>query len=131
IKYGDSALEAPPDALRELTGLSNSINHGYGGKFVWLVPEYTTDSSSAANSFSITIQSIADLAFDDLAKGAGGDFRYLQPKLDTKMRVKITEVQLLRSDAHVKTPPVGWHGISNDINFGRQRTHLYVIWKSS
>lgn len=98
---------------------------------MWLVPEYTTDPNSAAIAFQISVQSIADLAFDDLAKGAGGDYRYLAPRYDAKVRTKVTEVQLLRSGAPVKAPPAGWQGISNDVNVGRQRTYLYVIWKSA
>ncbi|KAI0686949.1 hypothetical protein BC835DRAFT_428915 [Cytidiella melzeri] len=114
-----------------MSGQSADINYQLGGKFVWLVPEYTTDLNAAATSFQISIQSIADLAFDDLAKGAGGDYRYLEPTYDPKVRSKVTEVQLLRSDAPVKTAPSGWQGITKDINAGRQRSYLYVVWKSS
>lgn len=109
---------------------SHFITHRLS-RFVWLVPEYTTDPNTAATAFQISVQPIADLAFDDLAKGAGGDYRYLGPKSDTKIRAKITEVQLLRSDTTITAPPAGWQGISADINAGRQRAHLHVIWKSA
>ena len=114
-----------------MVGFTRSSLRLQSTRFVWLVPEYTTDPNTAAVCFQVSVQSIADLAFDDLAKGAGGDYRYLWPKCDSKIRAKITEVQLLRSDTSISAPPTGWQGISADINAGRQRTYLYVIWKSA
>ena len=48
-------------------------------RYVWLVPRYTTEWSAAAVRFELVIQGGANGSLQDLAKGAGGDFRYLIP----------------------------------------------------
>lgn len=105
---------------------------GIYSRFIWIVPVYTTDVSKAATSFDVLIQSYEDPKLDDLAKRAGGDFRYIVPRADRKLPDKITEVALLRSEKPVSKPPAGWQGYSiNDLNKGRWKPGcLYVIWKS-
>lgn len=100
-------------------------------RYAWLVPEYTTDPHAAATSFDVSIQRIADLNFADIAKGShGGKFRYIVPVHDPTERSKVKEVQLLRSAGVVRSPPVGWTGMSRDMNEGRGRSCLYLLWKS-
>ncbi|KAI0686947.1 hypothetical protein BC835DRAFT_428914 [Cytidiella melzeri] len=131
VKYGDSASEAPPDALRELTGLSNSINHGYGGKHVWLVPTYTRDPSAAATSFHVVAQANPENKMDDLAKGAGGGYRYIFSKSDNDEPSKIVYAVLQRTQSAVNSPPAGWDMMTADINKGRRKSRLYILFKTT
>ena len=108
------------------------IDHtlGRSSRYVWLVPEYTTDLTAAASSFDVSIQRIADLALDDIAKGAHRGYRYILPKYDPQAKTRIKEVQLLRSNTTLTGPPTGWSGMTKDVNEGRGRTHLYLMWKA-
>lgn len=98
-------------------------------RHVWLVPNYTTDRRSAANFVDVFIQSKADPAKCDVAKGAGGKFRYVVPRIDTAPELLITKAALLRSASAVTTAPDGYAGISADINRDRGGDCLYVVWK--
>ena len=97
---------------------------------MWLVPEYTTEPIAAASSFDVSIQRIADLALDDVAKGAHRGYRYILPKYDSQAKTKVKEVQLLRSSSTLASPPSGWSGMTKDVNEGRGRTHLYLMWRA-
>ena len=96
--------------------------------FVWLVPTFTSDPGSAQTSYSIVIQGDSNDHYQDLAKGAGGDYRYLHSRHDGEQ--KITKVNLLRLDEALGDLPAGYDGRSGDINQGRGGTYLYLIWKS-
>lgn len=151
MKYGDSPADAPLNALRELTGLGNSINDGYGGKYaqlfllcctvtltylcvhryVWLVPTYTRDIALAATSFHIVVQTNSDSKMDDLAKGAGGGYRYIFCKADKDEQKKIVHAVILRTTAAVNSTPPGWDMITADINKGRRKSRLYILLKTT
>ncbi|GJE96972.1 hypothetical protein PsYK624_131820 [Phanerochaete sordida] len=132
VCYGDSFDDMPEGAIYEYNGQSADLNHQLGGKFVWLVPEYTTDAHAAATSFAVTISRIADLAQADISKGTlGGRFRYIAPKYDGKAKGRIAEAQLLRVERPLRSAPSGWQGMSTDINEGRGRACLYLIWKTA
>ena len=99
---------------------------------VWLVPVYTTEPAKAATSFDILIQPYQNSKFSDLAKGSGGEFRYVVPRADRKLSSKIVEVALVRSDRPVKATPSGWDGYSViDILNGRARGFLHLVWKTA
>ena len=98
-------------------------------RYVWLVPEYAATPGEAVTAFDIIIQSAADPSLDDLAKGAGGDYRYLIPARDIQEPSKVTQVILLRSDSAIDGIPAGWSGKTIDINKGRGKTYLYLVWK--
>ena len=100
-------------------------------RYVWLVPQYTNDPDSAVTSFQIDIQSQENPDLDDLAKGAGGDYRYLLSAQDITQINKVIEVGLLRSDQEVPSPPDGWDGQTIDINKSRGKTYLYLLWKTA
>ena len=100
-------------------------------RYVWLVPHYTEDANAAVTGFEIIIQGGADPALDDLAKGAGGDYRYLLPATDVTKETKVTQVTLLRLDQALGTTPSGWDGSTIDINKGRGKTYLYLLWKTA
>ena len=135
--FPSSTVRAPTSTI---TLAASKLNIGHLGpratsdyvcfRYVWLVPEYTTDPTAAATSFDVSIQRIADLALDDVAKGAHRGYRYVLPKRDTCTKAKVKEVQLLRSDSATASPPSGWSGMTKDVNEGRGRSHVYLIWKS-
>ena len=106
----------------KLTGLTTS--------FVWLVPRYNSNAANAVSNIRIIIQGDPDSAYVDLAKGAGGDYRYL--RLERDGGNKITEVRLLRGNDEADSSVVralGFDGASGDINKGRGGDYLYVVWK--
>jgi hypothetical protein len=74
------------------------------------------------------IQETSDDARQHVAilEGVCGGYRYLAFSTQTQ---NITEIGLLRSDSLIKSPPAGYDGMSADINKGRGKTYLYVIWK--
>ncbi|PIL26817.1 hypothetical protein GSI_11078 [Ganoderma sinense ZZ0214-1] len=131
VVYGDQPSQAPSERVRELHGESDDINYQYGGKYVWLVPRYTSSYSTAAVGFEIVIQGDANGSLKDLAKGAGGDFRYLLPIKDVTKEAKVTQVALLRLDGDLGRRPAGWSGNTIDINKNRGKTFLYLLWKNA
>ena len=98
-------------------------------RYVWLVPRYTRDHSAAAVGFEVVIQGDADGSLKDLAKGAGGDFRYILPIKDVTKDAKVTHVALLRLESGLRGRPMGWVGNMIDINKNRGKTFLYLLWK--
>jgi histone deacetylase HOS3 len=84
-------------------------------RYVWLVPVYTFEATQAATSFDIRIQPSAIDGKDDLAKGTGGDWRYLYTIQDSRQLRKMVEVKLLRSGSAVSSGSVssvvgpGWY----------------------
>ena len=118
VAYGDKEADAPNDRVREVSNQSDNMNHGFWGKcvpssylpcrevlvhinllyrHVWLVPEYTFETPTAATSFDIHIQNSVHPEKDDLAKGALGRYRHLVPIPNERQTLKIVEVKLLRS----------------------------------
>jgi hypothetical protein len=97
-------------------------------RFVWLVPEYTQKVEDAVTGFDVFIGA-AD-ARPDLAKGAGGAFRYLVPIKNPRVKTKITEVALMRRQSGDRGLGPGFVGSTIDINDGRGGDWLYLIWKS-
>jgi len=67
----------------------------------------------------------------DLAKGAGGKFRYLEFQKGGSTRV--AKLTLLRSTEKVTSDEVqklGYNGWTSDINEGRGGNFLHLIWKN-
>ncbi|PSR76560.1 hypothetical protein PHLCEN_2v8380 [Hermanssonia centrifuga] len=67
---------------------------------------------------------------DDLAKGAGGGYRYIFSKAAPDIPRKITHALLLRSNGIISTAPLGWDLITVDINKGRRKSYLYILAKT-
>ena len=71
---------------------------------------------------------------DDLAKGAGGDYRYLIPKAEVHVDKKIRRLALYRKsngEGPVKSGDIagrGYTDFSPDINAGRGGDYLHLIW---
>ncbi|KAI0091202.1 hypothetical protein BDY19DRAFT_689153 [Irpex rosettiformis] len=131
VHYGDSPSWAPANRVLEYSSQNDDINADYGGEYVWLVPTYTYNASEAATRFDLFIQGNAHPGWDDLAKGAGGSFRYLQPVPDANNYSKITDLKLYRSDSGIAALPVPYTGHTNDINANRKKTFLYLIWSTA
>ncbi|KAM5536439.1 hypothetical protein V8D89_009875 [Ganoderma adspersum] len=86
-------------------------------------------ASGSAVGFEIVIQGDADGSLKDLAKGAGGDFRYVLAIKDVTKEGKVTQVVLLRLEGALRGRPLGWVGNTIDINKNRGKTFLYLLWK--
>ena len=95
--YGDRESDAPEDRVRTFQRGSDDINHGFGGKYVWMVPRWTIDTNKAATSFDIFIQGDSNDAWKDLAAGAGGDYRYVYSNHDERQTRKVIGATLIRS----------------------------------
>ncbi|KAH6866013.1 hypothetical protein B0T10DRAFT_532514 [Thelonectria olida] len=120
----------PSDTLNEINNSSADINKGFGGKFVWLRIHRAPKPSMMVNHFWTDIRdSPIPGRDDDLAKGAGGDFRYLQWSNDMGVNHFVTDLALWRTGSEESRPPVGWDGKTDDINKGRGGDFLYLIWK--
>jgi hypothetical protein len=98
--------------------------------FIWLVPSWEPTGDNAVTSYNIMLQDHPDERYKDLAKGAGGAFRYLIPIVSPESGDKIVDIKLLRSEKPVKNPPYGWDNITIDINAGRGGDYLYLIYKT-
>lgn len=98
--------------------------------YVWLTPNFGT-AGVAATSFVIFISKDPISGYEDLAKGAGGDYRYQKQLADPQDLSKVSLVKLLRTDSAITGPPEGYSGISEDINKGRGKTYLYLIWQDT
>lgn len=63
---------------------------------------------------------------DDLAAGTGGEYRYLVAKHGNW---KIRDLVLYRSANKTGVIPEGYDGRTEDLNIGRHRSFLYLLWK--
>lgn len=129
VIYGDSPSQVPPSSVQANDGQSNDINKGFGGKYVWLQVVWTSDINKAVTGFHFVKQSGEDPHYQDLAKGAGGDYRYLIPLKQPNYNFRLTQVKLFRSDKEITQFPAGYVGHTTDINAGRGGTFLYLAWK--
>ncbi|KAG6886397.1 hypothetical protein C0995_008168, partial [Termitomyces sp. Mi166 len=135
IVYSDQPSDAPADRIREWFKGSDDINDTFGGKYVWMVPETTTDVSQALTGFDLFIQGNNDPRYSDLAAGAGGSYRYLVPVKQSHSNMYISEVTLVRSKEDILSSlsDLIWNdlptGYTNDINKGRGGGYLYLVWK--
>lgn len=128
-----TSISREAESAQSCSSLIRCSNNTYH-RFAWLVPKFTTDPSRAATSFDVLIQSFEDPKLSDLAKGAGGDFRYVAPRADRKVSEKIISVAIFRSDKPITRPPAGWTGYAiNDLNKARKKGcgGLYLVWKTT
>lgn len=91
---------------------------------------WTEDADEAAVRFDLFIQAKEHKGWSDLAKGAGGSFRYLRAVQDENNADKITELKLHRSAASPVKDFGDWDGHTGDINQGRALSYLYFMWKN-
>lgn len=97
--YGNKESDAPEDRVRTFQKGSDDINHGFKGKYVWMVPRWTFDTDKAATSFDIFIQKDSNPAWKDLAAGAHGAYRYVYSNHDEYQTRKVIGSTLIRSSS--------------------------------
>ena len=68
-----------------------------------MIPQWTYDTDDAATSLEIRIQEDPVSGWKDLAKGAGGDYRYVISNHDKYQTKKVTAAKLLRSNSSLST----------------------------
>ncbi|KAI2637434.1 hypothetical protein GGS21DRAFT_478126 [Xylaria nigripes] len=138
VRYTESN-DPPPDSIPEIHMALAEINYGFGGRYVWLVPEMTQDPEDACTWTGMETRKDARPDHPDLAAGAGGLYRYLVFRRDRHIVQKIREVALYRKNSAsgaINTPDIalltarGYNGWSNDLNQGRGKDFLYLIWKT-
>ncbi|KAI0454541.1 hypothetical protein F5B21DRAFT_475008 [Xylaria acuta] len=128
ICYDD---DKPSGSIDEINGQSADINKGEGGSYVWLTVRRATKPTMMADKFWTDIRSSRDESRnDDLAKGAGGSYRYFSWSNDMNANHFVTDVALWRSSDAQWNPPSGWHHKSDDINKGRGGDFLYLVWRT-
>ena len=92
----------------------------------------TTSVDAAAVSLYVVIQRppfpVSGMA--DLAKGAGGEYRYVFAECDPQEKRKVAEVMLFRSRNSIACPPYGWDRMTGDLNCMRGGEYLYIIYKT-
>ncbi|GJJ12688.1 hypothetical protein Clacol_006932 [Clathrus columnatus] len=129
VVYGNLPSEEPRNAVTTLDNNDDNINMGFGGNYVWVVPEYGSARERARTSFIFIAQDHNNDNYKNLAKGANGKYRYLLPMINRGTKQKIIGLRLLRSSSQILSPPKGYHGMTKDINEGRHGTYLYLIWE--
>ncbi|RYP25855.1 hypothetical protein DL767_008246 [Monosporascus sp. MG133] len=100
------------------------INKGYGGQYVYLRPQYTSNRNEAACGFSLYTTYVEDLCANDISKGDGHDlYRYINVyhKLDNEGTRVIGSVYL-------REERMG-DGQTDDLNKDRGGRDLYLCWK--
>ncbi|RAL10216.1 uncharacterized protein BO97DRAFT_144237 [Aspergillus homomorphus CBS 101889] len=128
--YGDHESEKPNEAIPVVDNKNGDINAGFGGKYVWLVANYFHDSEYGIAEIKVVISEDEKPGQLDLAKGAGGQYRYLETS--THGEYGISSLKLLRSGEEVTSENFksqGFHGWSSDVNAGRGGDYLYLVWK--
>ncbi|KAI2465789.1 hypothetical protein F4781DRAFT_435043 [Annulohypoxylon bovei var. microspora] len=128
----DESLQ-PDEVVHEIEGQSSDINSGFGGKYVWLRPEWTTVEGEAISDLSFEKSSTPIRNYNDLAMGAGGDFRYVQASRDgsgivTKIGLFRVKQELSPEEIKSRIEQGGFTQYSKDINEGRGGDYLYLLW---
>ncbi|KAG5754801.1 hypothetical protein H9Q72_002394 [Fusarium xylarioides] len=127
VKHEDNQ---PEGTITELNGGSANVSQGFGGSNIWLRTIKADKPDTMMNNISIYIGHGDAARTDDLAKGAGGDYRFLDWTRNMTATKFITEFSLWRQSIPQGAPPAGWDGMTGDINAGRGGDNLYLIWKS-
>ncbi|CAK7223404.1 hypothetical protein SBRCBS47491_005196 [Sporothrix bragantina] len=123
--------DKPHGSIDEINGQSADINKGFGGSYVWLTAKRASGARTMVDKIWTDISGDKDpRRDDDLAKGAGGDYRYLSWSNDMNATHYITDVALWRSGDEKNSAPQGWHGKTGDINRGRGGDYLYLVWRT-
>ncbi|KAI9147015.1 hypothetical protein HJFPF1_13045 [Paramyrothecium foliicola] len=122
----------PYHAIRAWEGDTSDadLNKGFKGKFVWIRAYRATKPSEMMNHIWRDVLDNPIEGRDDIAKGAGGSYRYLQWSNDMRANHFISSIWVWRTKEEKHSPPEGWSGKTDDINAGRGGDYLYIIWKS-
>ncbi|RAK74436.1 uncharacterized protein BO72DRAFT_479482 [Aspergillus fijiensis CBS 313.89] len=124
--------DIPPTCIQIIDGNNPDINAGFGGKFVYIVVGHTSKPEFALTDIQILVQEDENKDYHDLAKGAGGAYRYIHTLQGTG--APIVDVKLLRRAEKVELSTVqalGYSHMTGDINAGRGGDYLHIIWKTA
>lgn len=99
---------------------------------MWLVPEYTINPDQALTKIVFFTKTAEDPKYDDLGKGTGGDYRYLEQIRDPDENQKIVSLKLWRTDRTdwTKSELARYSGYTSDINVSRGKSTLLLCWNS-
>ncbi|KAJ6263201.1 hypothetical protein Dda_1762 [Drechslerella dactyloides] len=129
VSYNDAS-----DSIREIGNDNNDINRHFGGEYVYLRAHTFGDKPEAGKlikGFDFVRQPEPSEEESNLAKGAGGDFRYLRPSYAGEGDDAITELGLWRTQNSQQAPPEGWQGCTTDLNRARGGDYLTFFGKLS
>jgi len=127
IEVNNTGGPAPPPGY-----LSEDINKGFGGEYVWLKPIRTNDSSRAASAFRFYKTPTRNDDYDDLAKGTGGEYRYLERVQDGKQYITSIElISIEKLTAGILQEYFGRDGWTSNLNEGRGGRVLYLGWNTA
>ncbi|KAH0581530.1 hypothetical protein H2248_011239 [Termitomyces sp. 'cryptogamus'] len=107
VVYSDTPLNASPDRVLDWFKGSDDINNKFGSKYVWIVPEITTQVSEALTKFELVIMTKAHPGYDDLSKGARGDYRYLVSVKQSDKYLLVAGPTLARIKSNELSPSSG------------------------
>ncbi|KAI1182489.1 hypothetical protein F5B17DRAFT_185212 [Nemania serpens] len=129
----DEQYLQPDEVVSEIRGQSSDINAGFGGKYVWLHPEWTSVKDEAMSNLSFKKSSTPVRNYNDLAMGAGGNFRYIQASRGgsegiTKVGLFRVKQQLPPDEIQSRIEQSGFTHYSSDMNEGRSGDYLYLLW---
>jgi len=65
----------PKYAVVEVNGGNNDLNAGFGGKFVWIEPNWTTSPDSAIGGLKVVTSDDTIPGLENLAQGTEGPYR--------------------------------------------------------
>ncbi|CZR66865.1 uncharacterized protein PAC_16766 [Phialocephala subalpina] len=122
-----------PTPCTELSGQSCNINEGFGGSYVYIRPLLTTNPQEGIHSLT-TWTSKDTFAYENLSKGTNTNNRYVipvrSPPPDPESK-PMTGLFLLRSEkAETIQDHPGFTGMTSNINEGRGKSFLYLIWRT-
>lgn len=143
VFYASESDQKPGTAIYEIGQGSGDVNEGQGGElvaphspltlvcsnlasYVWLVPIYAPEKKYGASGITLSIQTDIDTDRHDIARGAGGKYRYLSSENDGGWAIR--NIALYRSTTEQSSPPSGYSGMCTDLNLNRGGTYLYIVW---
>merc|ERR1719197_407250 len=129
-----ASFSTKPDDLKEYiqeeSGWNIDINAGFGGSYVYLKPKWGSKENAISSIGFARFREAQHQRDDfrgDLAKGAGGDYRYIQVIRNGK--TAITDIKLWRTAKSSSLPnDEGYESYCSDINGARKGDYLYLCW---
>merc|ERR1711933_317227 len=118
--------------IKEVDGSGDDLNKGFGGSYMYLWACTTSCSTDAVTGMVVFQSNTGNGQLgQDIAKEAGGDYRYIITKKETgEQKVDVTSLKLWRTGSSDSKPSkYGYTDWTTDINNGRGGDYLYVCWK--
>ncbi|KAH8423406.1 uncharacterized protein LDX57_001165 [Aspergillus melleus] len=135
VMYADNEYATPDEIVPEIQGKTSDINSGYGGRFVWLQPEWTSDRERAISHLSFTKSDTEIRNYNDITVRVSAKDSYRYIITEREGETKIVNVALLRTPENLSSDQIltrikqsGFHHFSTDLNQGRGGDYLYVLW---